>query len=57
MHGDVRLIDGPNDFNGRVEICDEEEWKSVCDHGWNRNDAFVVCRQLGYEQRSIVNGD
>jgi hypothetical protein len=48
MEGDVRLINGANDFEGRVEFCHNNEWGSVCDHGWEKADAVVVCRQLGY---------
>ncbi len=48
MEGDIRLRNGANDFEGRVEICHNNEWGSVCDHGWEKADAVVVCRQLGY---------
>ena len=46
--GDVRLEGGRDMFEGHVEMCDEGEWKSVCDVGWDKEEANVVCRQLGY---------
>ena len=47
--GDVRLVDGRDEYEGRVEVCQEEKWKTVCDAGWGREEAQIVCRQLGYE--------
>ena len=53
--GEVRLIGGSNDREGRVEICLRDEWGTVCDVMWNTNDAGVVCRQLGLSPTGILN--
>lgn len=46
-NGDVRLIRGRNSLQGRVEVCYDGVWGTVCSRGWDREDANVVCRQLG----------
>ena len=48
IDGEVRLRNGYIDGEGRVEICVNNAWGTVCDNGWDRVDASVVCRQLGY---------
>ena len=35
-------------YMGRVEICHQNYWKSICPSGWNNLDAIVTCRQLGF---------
>ena len=44
-------MDGTNAAEGRVEICLNNEWGTVCDQMWDDIDAGVVCRQLGYENK------
>ena len=49
MNGEVRLQDGTHISNGRVEICQNGVWGSVCNNLWDHTDAGVVCTQLGYD--------
>ena len=46
--GDIRLRGGATDSEGRVEICFNNHWGSICDNGWDISDATVVCKQLNY---------
>ena len=47
-NGNIRLVGGANQYEGRVEVCWNEAWGTVCDDYWGTTDAIVACRQLGY---------
>ena len=42
------MVGGNVPYEGRVEICIDNEWGSICDVGWDEVDASVVCARLDY---------
>ena len=49
--GDVRLMDGDNDMEGRVELCIDETWNTVNNRQWSNIESRVVCSQLGFSDK------
>ena len=43
--GDVRLVGGSNVLEGRVEVCYNNAWGTICSDGFGTQDAEVICRQ------------
>ena len=47
--GDVRVVGGDSEWEGRLEVCFNQRWGTVNGDGWSSVDTQVTCRQLGYE--------
>ena len=45
---DIKLVDGPSANEGKLLICINRVWGTLCNDNINSTDAAVICRQLGY---------
>lgn len=48
LDGEVRLANGSTLQEGRVELCVNDAWGTICNNLWDSMDASVVCQQLGF---------
>lgn len=51
---DLRLVGGASSFSGRLEICLDGVWGTVCSNGWDGVDASIACRQLRANATTLV---
>ena len=47
-NGDIRLVDGKNKHEGRVEMCVDGIWGAISAYSLTFQAARVICEQLGY---------
>lgn len=48
--GDVRLLNGKSMYEGRVEVCRNNKFSTICSDGWGTEEAMVVCNQLEFTE-------
>ena len=53
--GEIRLTNGTNPLEGRVEICFNRAWGTVCSNGFGEAEAEVVCTQIDSQMNSTHN--
>ena len=46
--GQIRLIEGYTENNGRVEICSNQRWETLNYNTWTSYNTMVACFELGF---------
>ena len=49
----MRLADGVLAQEGRVEVCVNGVWGSICGTGWNTIDGYVLCKEAGFDDAGL----
>ena len=52
--GEARLVNGSSANKGRLEICNDQSWATVCSSSFGYQESRVVCGQLGYQRYGIL---
>ena len=49
-NGEARLVDGPSLNKGRLEVCINQAWATVCSNSFGTQESMVACGQLGFQR-------
>ena len=44
----MRLMEGKEEWEGRLEVCYNKRWGTVSGDEWSLTNSHVVCNALGY---------
>ena len=50
---ELRFVGGTNVREGRLEVCLNGVWGTICDQSWDNTDAGVICTGLGYSRQGL----
>ena len=47
--GELRLVEGEMEWEGRLEVCMGSRWGTVGNDGWTEVNSQVMCNAFGYD--------
>lgn len=51
---DLRLMNGSDSTEGRLEVCIGGRWGTICDGNWGPPEAAVACKQLNLNSQGLI---
>ena len=48
--GEVRLVEGESEWEGRLEVCFSRRWGTVSSDGWTQTNTQVFCLDMSLTQ-------
>ena len=54
FHGRARVRGSSSEMVGRIEVCIQEKWRTICSNQWKEEDARVLCHQLGFSVYGLL---
>lgn len=57
VDGSVRLVNGTNPLEGRVELCVNNAWGTICDSEFSEDLADIICNQTGFKYNGRIHID
>ena len=52
-NGEVRLVDGERENEGRLGVCFNKRWGTVGSDWWSNNNTHTVCSDLGFRNTGL----
>ena len=52
--GRARVRGSFSEMVGRIEVCIQETWRTICSDQWKEEDARVLCHQLGFSVYGLL---
>ena len=49
VDGELRLVEGETEWEGRLEVCFNQRWGTVGNDGWTEVNSQVMCNAFGYD--------
>ena len=49
VDGEVRLMEGKTELEGRLDVCFGQRWGTISSDGWAEINSRIVCSDLGYD--------
>ena len=49
----IRVMFGSSEYEGTLEICENNIWGSIAGMAWGDTNAAVVCAELGFSRQGI----